>query len=275
MRPILVRTFAVAALAVAGALSGGCTSNWVLVEESTVASRSVAYTDGGTELEGFLAYDPTLEGPRPGVLVVHAWWGLDDFTRDRAKALAKLGYVAFALDMYGTGKVTDDPQQAGAWAGAFRGDTPDAMRSRALAGLNVLAGDPRVDPTRLGAIGFCFGGTTVLELAWTGADVKGVVSFHGNPTAPREQDLPGIRSSILVCHGADDPFVKPAALRAFEKALRAAGADWQFVSYGGAVHAFTEPDADAHGIDGVAYDAVAAERSWALMEDFFAERLGR
>jgi dienelactone hydrolase len=238
-----------------------------------VVAEYVTYEHDGTPLQGYLVHDPKIEGERPGVLVVHAWWGLDDFAKERADELARLGYVAFALDMYGKGKVTTDPKQAGAWAGQFRGEgvDPGFRRGRVRAGLDVLARSRLVDASRLGAIGFCFGGTTVLELAWSGAEVDAVVSFHGNPTTPSAEEAPGIRASILVCHGADDPLVKPERLRAFESAMRDAKADWQLVSYGSAVHSFTDPDADAHGIAGVGYNREAAERSWAQMRALFEE----
>jgi dienelactone hydrolase len=162
-------------------------------------------------MRGFLAYDDSLKSKRPGVLVVHEWWGLNDFARERALKLAGLGYVALAADMYGGGATTRDREEAGKLAGALL-KNPDLLRARAQAALKVLAADPRVDPNRLAAIGFCFGGTTVLELAYSGADLAGVVSFHGGLPRPQPGDLKGLKAKILVLHGADDPLVPAADL---------------------------------------------------------------
>ncbi len=257
---------AAAALLAAAALAG-CAAAPGTAEpgKREVVAGPVEYRDGETTLEGWLAYDPARPGRRPGVLVVHEWWGLGDHAKRRAEALARAGWVAFALDMYGKGKLTDDPKQAGAWAGEFRAD-PALLRTRAAAGLAVLAGHERVDPARLAAIGFCFGGTTVLELAYSGADLRAVVSFHGNPTAPKPEDRGRIQARILVCHGADDPLVPPEALAAFEAGMREAKADWVLVKYGGAVHSFTNPAADGKFNEGVRYDPAADRRSFEHMK---------
>jgi dienelactone hydrolase len=244
-------------------------------EEPALVTEKIEYRDGDVVLEGWLAFDASAEGKRPGVLVVHEWWGLGDHSKRRAEELAKLGYVAFALDMYGKGKLTDDPAEAGKWASAYRGENRDAARRRASVGLAVLSGHERVDAERLAAIGFCFGGTVALELAWSGADLDGVVSFHGDPTHPRSSEAEGVRSAVLVCHGADDPLVPAAALRAFEDSVRAAKLDWQLIQYGGAVHAFTNRAADDRGIPGVGYDEKADRRSWEHMRSFLGEVFGR
>jgi dienelactone hydrolase len=238
--------------------------------EAGVVPRTVTYRQDGTVMRGFLAYDDGLEGKRPGVLVVHEWWGLNDFARERALKLAGLGYVALAADMYGGGATTRDREEAGKRTGALRGN-PDLLRTRAQAALKILATDPRVDPKRLAAIGFCFGGTTVLELAYSGADLAGVVSFHGGLPRPQPGDLQRLKAKILVLHGADDPQVPSADLIAFEQAMRQAGADWQMVVFGGAVHGFTNPAAGDNKASGVAYDARAARRSWRCMQEFFRE----
>ena len=232
-------------------------------------TKAVQYKQDDTVLEGYLAYDDAVKGKRPGVLVVHEFWGLNDFAKKTAQELAKLGYVAFAVDMYGKGKVTGNPEEARALASHVR-STP-LMRERAKAGLEVLAKNELVDPRRLAAIGFCFGGTTVLELAYSGADVRGVVSFHGGLTAPKPEDLKNIKASILVLHGADDPHVKPEGIAAFEEGMRQAKADWQMILFGGAVHGFTNPEATGNNLPGVAYDARAATRSFQYMELFLKE----
>jgi dienelactone hydrolase len=201
--------------------------------------------------------------------VVHEYWGLNDFTRKKAEQLAGLGYAAFAADIYGQGLVTTDPKEAGRLAGELRGDKP-LLQARAQAALKALSETPVADPQRLAAIGFCFGGTTVLELAYAGADLKGVVSFHGGLTSPQPEELKSIKAAILVLHGADDPLVKPEAITAFQEAMRQGGIDWQLVFFGGAVHAYMNPAANNKAA-GVAYDARAARRSWRYMQDFFKE----
>lgn len=238
--------------------------------QAAIRTEKMVYRQGDTELVGFLAYDDAVTGRRPGVLVAPEWWGLNDYAKRRAEQLASLGYVAFALDMYGKGKTTTDPKEAGRLAGTFRSDR-QLMRARALAGLDVLKGRPQVDPARLAAIGYCFGGTVVLELARSGADLKGVVSFHGGLATPNPADAKNIKGKVLVLHGADDTFESPAEIAAFQEEMRQARVDWQMVYYGGAVHSFTNPDADRAGIKGVAYNEAADRRSWRAMLDFFAE----
>jgi dienelactone hydrolase len=258
------RTF----LTLGGALTLACL--FLTQVEAKVVTQTVTYRQDGTAMQGFLAYDDGLQGKRPGVLVVHEWWGLNDFARERAVKLGGLGYVALAADMYGGGATTRDREEAGKLAGALRGN-PDLLRARARAALKVLAADPRVDPKRLAAIGFCFGGTTVLELAYSGADLAGVVSFHGGLPRPQPGDLKRLKAKILVLHGADDPHVPAADIAAFEQAMRQAGTDWQMVFFGGAVHGFTNPAAGDNKASGVAYDARAARRSWRCLQEFFRE----
>ena len=237
-----------------------------------LVTKTVEYRQNNTVMQGFLAYDDAFPAPRPGVLVVHEWWGLNDFAQAKAKELAGLGYVALAADMYGDGHTTRDREEAAKLAGALRGD-PARLRARAQAALKALAAQPRVDKKRLAAIGFCFGGTTVLELAYSGADLAGVVSFHGGLPRTQPGDLQHIKAAILVLHGADDPHVSPADITAFEQAMRQAGADWQMVCFGGVVHGFTNPANGNNPATGVAYHAKAAHRSWRCMEEFFREIL--
>ncbi|HUU43155.1 MAG TPA: dienelactone hydrolase family protein [Planctomycetota bacterium] len=229
-----------------------------------VRAIAAEYRVGDTVLEGYFAYDDAVEGRRPGVLVVHEWWGLNDYAKRRARELAELGYVAFAVDMYGKGVLAKERDEAGKFAGALRGDRT-LMRARVNAALEVLKGHALCDAKRTAAIGYCFGGGVVLELARSGADVTGVVSFHGNLDTPDPADAKNIKAKVLVCHGADDPVVPAEQVLAFEKEMRDAKVDWQMIVYGGAVHAFTNRDA------GASYNAKADARSWQHMRLFFAE----
>lgn len=235
-----------------------------------VVTKAVQYNDGDVALEGTLAWDDAFEGKRPGVLVVHEWWGLDDYARGRAEQLARLGYVAFALDMYGKGKITEHPQEAGEWAGIIRKNVA-AWQRRALAGLDVLKEHDLVDSQRLAAIGYCFGGATVCQLAYSGAPLKGVVSFHGSLPAPTPEQQPKIAAKLLICHGAADAFVPAPQIAAFQEALEQSGADWQMIYFGNARHSFTNPGADKRGIDGLRYNKLADMRSWRYLQDFFDE----
>ena len=235
-----------------------------------VVSETVSYEHGGKQLEGYLAWDDAVAGRRPGVLVVHEWWGLNDFARKQAEKLAALGYNVFALDMYGEGKVTAHPEKASEWSKKVTGNI-ESWRKRALAGLEVLKKDPRTDKSRIAAVGYCFGGSTVQQLAYAGADVAGVVSFHGSLISPPEDVTGGDTAKILICHGASDPMTKKAAIPGYISAMEESGIDWQMVMYGGAVHSFTNPGADAAGMDGVAYSDSADRRSWQHMQVFFDE----
>ncbi len=243
---------------------------WVSEAMAAVHTEAVEYRHVDVVLEGYLAYDDAVEGHRPGVLVVHEWKGLGDYAKRRAEQLAQLGYVAFAIDMYGKGVYATTHEEAAALSGAYRQDRR-LMRDRARAGLDVLARQPLVDPERLGAIGYCFGGMTVLELARDGAPLRGVVSFHGALDTPQPEDARNIKGSVLVCHGADDSFVKPEQVAAFQQEMRDAKVDWQFVAYGGAVHSFTVPEAGSDPTTGAAYHAAADHRSWEAMSRFFHE----
>ncbi len=247
----------------------------LLTAEGAVAevrTERVPYRHGDLHLEGYLAWDDALSGKRPGVLVVHEWWGLNDYVRGRAEQLARLGYVAFALDMYGKGKVTDHPDQAGAWMKAVQANV-EGWRARAMAGLEVLRGHDLVDARRLAAIGYCFGGATVLQLAYGGAPVVGVVSFHGALPLPGLTQAPPSAPKILVAQGNADPFVPDQQVARLRATLDAAGFDWQLVVYAGARHGFTNPDAGEYGLEALKYDRHADERSWRLMQLFFDEIL--
>ncbi|MFW6127351.1 MAG: dienelactone hydrolase family protein [Thermodesulfobacteriota bacterium] len=238
-----------------------------------IVTQQVNYQQNDTILEGYLAYDDAVSGKRPGVLVVHEYWGLNEFARNKAEEVAKMGYVALAVDMYGQGKVTRDPEEARKWAGHVR-STP-LMRERAKAGLQILARHDLVDAKRLAAIGFCFGGTTVLELAYSGADVRGVASFHGGLTTPKPEEMKSIKANILVLHGADDPHVKAEAVDAFLQAMRQADVDWQMIFFGNTVHSFTNPEAGSDPSKGVAYNQKAAARSWNYLRTFLEEIFGQ
>lgn len=238
--------------------------------EAAVKTKVVEYKQGDTELEGYLAWDDARKGDRPGVLVVHEWTGINDHIRQRTEALAKQGYVAFAADIYGKGIRPAVQADAARTAGIYKNDRA-LLRARARAGLEELKKQRFVDTRRLAAIGFCFGGTSVLELARDGADVNGVVSFHGGLSTPTPQDARNITARVLILHGADDPFVKADEVAAFQDEMRKAKVDWQFVSYGNAVHSFTNLAAGTDNSKGAAYNEKADRRSWQAMKDFFAE----
>jgi dienelactone hydrolase len=240
---------------------------------AAIKTQTIDYKDGDVALQGFLAYDDA-KPTAPGVLVIHEWWGHNDYTRKRAEQLAQLGYVAFALDMYGKGVTAKTADEAGKLAGPFYQNRA-LMRSRANAGLNVLKSQKNVDTKHLAVIGYCFGGTTALELARGGADLAAVVSFHGGLDFPSADDTKNIKAHVLICTGADDPMVTPDKVAIFEDQLRKAHVDYQINVYGGAVHAFTNPDADSHNIPGIKYNEKADKRSWQAMKAWFDENLGK
>ena len=234
----------------------------------------IGYRDGALNLRGVIAYDEAVQGKRPGIVVVHEAWGLGAHAIERAKMLARLGYVALAADMYGDRRQATDLPAAMELIGDLRTD-PTKLRARAGAAVATLKGQPNVDSSRMAAIGFCFGGTTVLELARGGADLKGVVSFHGGLQTAAPALRGAVKPKVLVCTGADDPMIPPAQVVEFEDEMRKAGADWQVISYGGTVHSFTNPDAGkVVALDGVAYNKQTDQRSWAAMRAFFDEIFG-
>ena len=232
-------------------------------------TEMIEYKQGDTTCEGYLAYDDAVKGPRPGVLVVHDWMGLEGYAKMRADMLAKLGYVAFAADIYGKGVRPANRQEAGAQVGKFKGDR-GLLRARVNAALDVLEKQPQCDTKRVAAIGYCFGGTTVLELARSGADIAGIVTFHGGLDTPT-RDAKNIKCKVLICHGADDPYVPATDVAALQDELRKAGVDWQMIYYSGAVHSFTRPDAGNDNSKGAAYNEKADKRSWEAMKEFFGE----
>jgi dienelactone hydrolase len=238
--------------------------------EAAVKTKIIEYTQGDTVLEGYLAWDDALSSRQPGVLVVHEWIGIAPYIKQRTEALAKLGYVAFAADIYGKGVRPETQADAAKTAKLYMGNRP-LLQARVNAGFDILKAQKSVDQQRLAAIGYCFGGSSVLELARSGADVKGVVSFHGILATPTPQDARKIRSKVLVLHGADDPYVKPDEVAAFQDEMRNANVDWQFISYSNAVHRFTNPEAGNDNSKGAAYNEKADKRSWESMKLFFAE----
>ena len=245
----------------------------VTAAQAKLVTQAISYEQGGVKLEGYLAYDDSTKGQRPGVLVVPEWWGLNDYIKSRAEQLAGMGYVAFAADMYGTGVTTMDPKKAGELAGQFYGKP--LMAERAQAGLDQLLKSGFVNPQKVAAIGFCFGGATCQALAYSGAPLAGIVSFHGSLIPASAEAATKNKAKFLICHGAIDPFVNPEAIVAFKKSLDDGHLDYQFISYANAVHAFTNPGADAvraaTGLNGIGYNEAAARRSWQHMKLFFDE----
>jgi len=246
-------------------LLGLTSPSWAQIKVQTVD-----YKQGDTVLEGYLAYDDAVKGQRPGILVVHEWKGLNGYAKKRADMLAQLGYVAFAADIYGKGIRPMTTADAGATAGKYKADR-SLFRARVNAGLDVLRSQPNVDASKLAAIGYCFGGTAVLELGRSGADVKGIVSFHGGLSTPTPQDAKNIKAKVLVLHGAADPFVKADEVSAFEKEMKSAGVDYRLIKYPGAMHGFTNPDNKGIDPPGALYNEAANKASWTEMQKFFNE----
>ncbi|MBI5150197.1 MAG: dienelactone hydrolase family protein [Candidatus Omnitrophica bacterium] len=238
---------------------------------AAVQGKEVDYSAQGVTLKGYLAYDDAVQGKRPGILVVHEWWGHNEYARKRARMLAELGYTALAVDMYGDGKQASHPDDAGKFAGEVSQNIPVA-RARFLAALNFLKSDPTVAADKIAAIGYCFGGGVVLNMARMGVDLKGVVSFHGSLGAANPAWPGAGKTRILVCHGAADQFVTPQQIDDFKKEMESAGVDYKFIAYEGAMHAFTNPDADRYAREfglPLAYHQQADQRSWSDMRTFF------
>lgn len=244
------------------------------MSQAAIKTQTIEYKEGDTVLEGFVAYDDAVTGKRPGVLVVHQWKGLTDYEKKRAEMLAGLGYVAFAVDIYGKGVRPADTQSANAESGKYKKDRA-LLRKRVNAGLAEFKKQPQVDTSKIAAIGYCFGGTTVIELARSGADVAGVVSFHGALDSPHPEDGKNIKCKVLALHGADDPFVPATDVAAFEEEMRQAKVDWELLKYGGAVHSFTDWNAKDPSMPGARYNEKADRRSWQDMQQFFAEIFGQ
>lgn len=237
---------------------------------ANIVERTVEYEHDGTLCEGFLAYDEVMEGPRPGVIVIHEWNGINPQILERCRMLAGMGYVAFAADIYGKGVRPTTREESAQQATIYRKDR-ELMRNRANAALSAIRKVPQVDPAKVAAIGYCFGGGVALELARSGADILGAVSFHGNLDTPDPKIARQIRAKILVLHGAADPHVPMEQVQGFREEMEAAGVDWQLVMYGGAVHSFTNPGAGNDPSRGSAYDEKADRRSWVAMQSFFSE----
>lgn len=238
--------------------------------EAKILTEVIEYRHGDVVLEGYLAYDDALDGKRPGVLVVHEWWGINPYIKNRVEQLAGLGFVAFAADIYGKGIRPGSTEEASRVAGSYRSDRM-LLRQRARAGLDVLNSYPLVDVKRTAAVGYCFGGTTVLEIARSSAQISGVVSFHGGLSTPAPASPNSVNTRVLVLHGGNDPFVPDREVVAFTEEMRKSGADWQIVSYGGAVHSFTNPASGNDPSKGLAYSEAADRRSWEAMQAFFRE----
>ena len=245
--------------------------------EAAVKGEEVQYKGGGITMKGYIAYDDAKKAKRPGILVVHEWWGHNEYARKRARMLAELGYTALAVDMYGEGKQATHPEDAGKFADEATRDMSVAQ-ARFMAALETLKANPTVDPNRIGAIGYCFGGGVVVEMARRGVDnLKAVVSFHGNPSSKTTVKPGQVKAKILIAHGADDPFVKPEVIKQFQDEMKAAGVDARVVVYPGAKHSFTNPDADTYGKQfnlPLAYNADADKKSWEEMKKFFKEVFG-
>lgn len=239
--------------------------------QAEIVTKTVEYQDGDTTLVGYIAYDDAVEGKRPGVLVFHAWMGQGEYEQKRARQLAAMGYVAFAADMYGEGKRAESRQQAAQWSSAVK-NNPELARRRTALALTQLKGHDLVDDSRTAAIGYCFGGTMVLELARSGAEINGVVSFHGGLGTKALAKKDAVKASVLVCHGAADPYVPPAEVAAFKKEMDDAGVDWVLAEYAGAVHSFTHDYLVGDKASaGAAYDEKADKRSWRHMQAMFDE----
>jgi dienelactone hydrolase len=258
-----------AALALAGAVLGLAAGP----ARATVQGREVQYTAQGVTLKGYFAVDDATPGRRPGVLVVHEWWGHNEYARRRARMLAELGYAALAVDMFGDGKTAAHPDDAGKFAGELT-KNPETTKARFVAGLEYLRAQPQTDPARIAAIGYCMGGGVALNMARAGVDLRGVASFHGSLNSIFPAQPGGIKARLLVLHGADDTFVPPEAVAAFKKEMADAKADLKFIAYPGAKHSFTNPDADEYakkfGLP-LAYNAEADRLSWEELKAFLVE----
>jgi len=245
---------------------------FALTASAEVVEKAVEYESAGVTCEGWHAFDDAINGERPGVLIVHQWTGLTDYERMRARMLAELGYNVFALDIYGQG-VRPQPPESAEVSGKFKKDR-ELFRTRLRDGLAVLREDPRTDPDRVAAIGYCFGGTGVLELARSGADISGVVSFHGGLGTPTPEDAENIQCEVLVLHGSADPYVPVEEVTAFHREMLQANVAYTFTAYPDAVHAFTQKMAGDDPSKGAAYQEKADEKSWEAMKWFFGQIFG-
>lgn len=238
---------------------------------AAVKGEEVTYQAGGVAMKGYLAYDDAVKEKRPGILVVHEWWGHNDYARMRARMLAEMGYTALAVDMYGGGKRADHPDNAKQFASEVGGNLP-LMTQRFRAAEKYLKKHKTVDGKRLGAVGYCFGGVVVLNMARAGEKLAGVVSFHGHLGTSQPAQRGQVKAQVLVLNGADDPFVTAEQIEGFKKEMDNAGVKYRFINYPGAKHSFTNPEADAYGQKfnmPLAYHKDADQRSWAELQAFF------
>jgi dienelactone hydrolase len=241
-----------------------------LVGFAKVVGRAVEYKVGDTSLKGYLAYDTGVKGRKPGIVVVHEWWGLTEYPRMRARMLAKLGYVAFAADMFGDGKIAENPADAQKYAGESMKD-PALLKAKFMAAVDYLMHDEHVDTTQIGAIGYCYGGGVVLNMADAGVDLKGVVGFHAGLASVTPPEKGVLKAKILVCAGGADKFITPVDIEKFKKGMDDAGADYKYIAYEGALHAFSNPEATAAGKKfniPIAYNEKADKASWKDMQNF-------
>lgn len=234
--------------------------------------QELEYSDGTVKMKGFLAYEDTIAKKRPGVLVVHEWWGHNDYARKRARMLAEIGYTAFAVDMYGNGQQASHPDDAGKFSREIT-ENMDIARVRFQAGLDFLKLHKTVDPQRIAAIGYCFGGRLVLNMARMGLDLDGVASFHGHLSTSKLAKPGEVKAAVLVCHGADDEFITRDEIETFKKEMENASVGFQFVPYEGAKHSFTNPQADEYAKKfslALAYNAQADQNSWSELSRFLS-----
>lgn len=241
--------------------------------QAAVQGEEVTYTANGTVLRGYIAYDDASKGRRPGILVVHEWWGSDEYARTRARMLAELGYTALALDMYGEGRQAQHPDEAGKFAGEVKKNLPVA-KARFEAAMNYLKQRDSVDAKNIAALGYCFGGSIVLEMARLGEDLKGVASFHGGLATDQPARPGSVKAKIISFTGTDDPMIPPEQVAAFKQEMERAGADYRVVTFPGVTHSFTNPAADEYGRRfglPLAYDAAADKASWTETRDFLAD----
>jgi dienelactone hydrolase len=237
-----------------------------------LVKKDIEYKDGSEVFQGYLVYDDAISALRPGVVVVHDWMGLNDENKQKVIETAQLGYVAFGADIYGKDKRPKNAEEASKLSGSFKTDRK-TLRARVNAALKVLQKQVFVDKKRLAATGYCFGGTTALELARSGAPLKAVATFHGGLDSPTPSDGKNIKAHVLVLHGADDPFVKAEDIKVFQDELRNAKVDWQMIEFGNSVHSFTIKSAGNDHSKGAAYNANADARSWIALQNFFKENL--
>lgn len=252
-------------------IAGAVVTFFCALAQAAVKGEEVQYKVGEQVFKGYIAYDDAKKDKRPGVLVVHEWWGHNEYARKRARMLAELGYTALAVDMYGDGKQAHHPDDAGKFAGEVR-QNMDAAKARFVAAEDLLKKHASVDAQKIAAIGYCFGGGLVLEMARAGLDLKGVASFHGNLGTPAPAAKGKVKAKVFAANGAADPFVTPEEIDAFKKEMAAAGVDYKFVNYPGAKHSFTNPDADELGKKfnkPFVYNAAADKQSWEEMQAFF------